>query len=47
MAYSMPCSSLIINEMLPEIHTMESCCFLKPVILSPIMEFSVSTDMMY
>ena len=39
MAYSefMPCSSQTISEKLPEIHTMEKCCFLKPIIHSQIM----------
>ena len=30
----MPCSSQIVREMLPEIHTMEKCDFLKPIINS-------------
>ena len=30
----MPCSSLIISEILPEIHTMEKCYFLKYIIHS-------------
>ena len=33
----MPCPSKIISEMLPEIHTMEKCYFLKPIIHSQIM----------
>ena len=28
----MPCSSQMISEMLPEIHTVEKCDFLKPII---------------
>ena len=32
----MPCSPQIISEMLPEIHTMEKCDFLKPRIHSQI-----------
>ena len=37
----MPCSSWITSEMLPEIHTMEKCYFLKPIIHSQIILFSV------
>ena len=32
----MPCSSQIINEMLPEIHTMENIDFLKSLVHSQI-----------
>ena len=39
--HCMPCYSQIISEMLPEIHTMEKCDFLKPVIHSQIISFSV------
>ena len=38
---SMACSSLIISEMLPEIHIMEKCDFLKSIIHSQIIYFSV------
>ena len=37
----MLCSSPIMNEMLPEIHTMEKCDFLKPIIHSQIIQLSV------
>ena len=36
MPLSIPCSSRIISEMLPEIHTMEKCDFLKSSIHSPV-----------
>ena len=32
----MPCSSQIISEMLPELHTIENCDFLKSMIQSEI-----------
>ena len=38
----MPCSSRIISEMLPEIHIVEKCDFLKPIIHSQIIYFSVT-----
>ena len=41
----MPYSSQIINEMLPEIHTVEKCYFLKPIILSQMIYFSVLYEM--
>ena len=37
------CSSQIISEILPEIHTMEKFEFLKPIILSQRIKFSVLT----
>ena len=37
----MPCSFRIISEMLPKIHTMEKCDFLKPIIHSQIIQSSV------
>ena len=37
----MPCSSEVISEMLPEIHTTEQCYFLKSIINSQIIQFSV------
>ena len=37
----MPCSSRIISEMLPEIHTMKKFDFLKPINNSQITLFSV------
>ena len=37
----MPCSSQIISEMLPEIHTMEKFDFVKYIIHSQIIQFSV------
>ena len=36
LAYCMPCSSKIISEILPEIHTLEKCDFLKPIMYSEI-----------
>ena len=39
----MSCSSQIISEMLPEIHTIEKCYFLKPISHSQIIQFSVQT----
>ena len=45
----MACSLQNINEMPPEIHTMEKCCFLKPVglIHSQIIKFSVEHGIFY
>ena len=40
----MPCSSRIISEMLPEIHTMEKCDFLKSITHSFIIKFSVLSE---
>ena len=37
----MPSSTQVISEMLPEIHTMEKCDFLKSIIHSKIIYFSV------
>ena len=37
----MPCSSEVISEMLPQIHTTEQCYFLKSIINSQIIQFSV------
>ena len=37
----MPCSSQIIQEMLPEVPTMEKCYFLNPMINFQIIKFSV------
>ena len=37
----MPCSPFIISEMLHEIHTMEKCDFLKPIIHSQIFDLCV------
>ena len=39
--HCMPCSSQILSEMLPEIHTMEKCYFLKFIIHFQIISFSV------
>ena len=39
-----PCSSQIISEMLPEIHTMEKCYFLKAIIHFQIIRFSVANQ---
>ena len=36
----MPCSSQIINEILPESHTMEKTYFFNPIIYSQIIYFS-------
>ena len=44
MVYSMPCSSLIISEMLPEIYTMDECDFLKSIIHSQIIYFYCVSD---
>ena len=41
----MPCSSQIISEMLPEIHTTKKCYFLKPIIHSQMIYFSVGSGM--
>ena len=38
---SMPCSSRIISEMLPKIHTMEKFDFLKSIIYSQMIQFPV------
>ena len=44
MAYSVYDAPLkLLSEMLPKIHTMEKCYFLKPIIQSPIISFSVLT----
>ena len=40
----MPCSSQIISEMLPEIHTMQKFDFLKPILHSQIIYFSVIVE---
>ena len=37
----MSCSFRIISEMVPEIHTMKKCDFLKPIFPSQIILFSV------
>ena len=37
----MPCSSQIMSETLPEVHTMQKSDFPKPIILSQIIQFSV------
>ena len=40
----MPCSSLIVSEMLPEILTSKTCNFLKPIIYSQIIYLIVVSE---
>ena len=40
----MPCSSQIISEVLSEFHTMEKCDFLKLIIHSQIIQFTVISE---
>ena len=37
----MPSPFRVISEMLPQVHTMENCDFLKPIIYSQIIKLSV------
>ena len=41
---SMPCSSQTISEILPEIHTIEKFDFLKSIVRSQVIKFSVERD---
>ena len=41
----MPCTSQIISEMLSEIHTIDKCDFLRPMIHSQITYLSVNSGL--